>query len=97
MELFLAALATVFVGYTVASVTVIRTGNEAIVERMGRYHRKLTPGINFIVPLLDTIVLKKTTRQQVLDIEFQRAITKDNIDLYPNARVVLQFLRQARF
>jgi regulator of protease activity HflC (stomatin/prohibitin superfamily) len=92
MELFLAGLATVFVSYTVASVKVIRTGNEAIVERMGRYHRKLTPGINFIVPLLDTIVLKKTTRQQVLDIEFQRAITKDNIAVEVNTIVFWQIL-----
>lgn len=90
MELFFAALAVLFIGYTLVAVKVIRTGNEAIVERMGRYHRKLTPGINFIVPLLDTIVLKKTTRQQVLDIQFQRAITKDCIAVEVDAIVFWQ-------
>lgn len=92
MELFIAALAAVFIGYTVATVKLIRTGNEAIVERIGRYHRKLTPGINFIVPLLDTIVVKKTTREQILDIECQRAITKDAIAVEVNTIVFWKIL-----
>jgi regulator of protease activity HflC (stomatin/prohibitin superfamily) len=92
MELFLAALAVMFIGYILVAVKVIRTGNEAIVERMGRYHRKLTPGISFIVPLLDTIVLKKTTREQLLDIEFQRAITKDCIAVEVDAIVFWKIL-----
>ncbi|MGH8000037.1 MAG: SPFH domain-containing protein, partial [Brasilonema sp.] len=53
----------------------------ALVERLGRKHRTLKPGLNFIVPLLDQIVMEDTTREQVLDIKPQNVITKDNIYL----------------
>jgi len=85
MESILAALALLIIGYTVGSVKIINQGNEALVERLGRYHRKLVPGLNFIVPLLDTIVWEDTTREQVLDIDPQEAITKDNITLLVDA------------
>ncbi|MHC5830633.1 MAG: SPFH domain-containing protein, partial [Nostoc sp.] len=51
------------------------------VERLGRYHRKLKPGLNFIVPLVDQVVMEDTTREQILDIKPQNVITKDNIYL----------------
>jgi regulator of protease activity HflC (stomatin/prohibitin superfamily) len=88
----LAALALVIIGYTVASVRIINQGNQALVERLGRYHRKLSPGLNFIVPFLDTIVLEDTTREQVLDIQPQAAITKDNVSLQVDAVVFWRIL-----
>jgi regulator of protease activity HflC (stomatin/prohibitin superfamily) len=75
------AIVLVLIGYALGSAKLINQGNEALVERLGRYHRKLAPGLNFIVPLLDQIVMEDTTREQVLDIEPQKAITKDNIYL----------------
>lgn len=81
------ALLFVFLAYVSLSIKQIRQGDEALVERLGRYHRKLTPGLNFIFPPLDTIVLKETIREQVLDIEPQEAITKDNIVLQVDAVV----------
>ena len=75
------AIVLVLIGYALGSAKLINQGNEALVERLGRYHRKLAPGLNFIVPLLDQIVMEDTTRDQVLDIEPQKAITKDNIYL----------------
>ena len=75
------AIVLVLIGYALGSAKLIKQGNEALVERLGRYHRKLAPGLNFIVPLLDQIVMEDTTRDQVLDIEPQKAITKDNIYL----------------
>lgn len=83
----LAALALIIVGYTVGSVKIINQGSEALVERLGRYHRKLKPGLNFIVPFLDDIVLEDTTREQVLDIAPQSAITRDNVSLQVDAVV----------
>ena len=68
-------LALLIIGYSVGSVRIINQGTEALVERLGRYHRKLKPGLNFIVPLLDYIVLKDSVREQILDVEKQAAIT----------------------
>ena len=91
-DAILAALALAVVGYMIGSVKIINQGNEALVERLGRYHRKLVPGLNFIVPLLDTVVWEDTTREQVLDIPPQEAITKDNISLRIDAVVYWRIL-----
>ncbi|TVQ19872.1 MAG: SPFH/Band 7/PHB domain protein [Leptolyngbya sp. DLM2.Bin15] len=88
----LAALVLAVVGYMVGSVKIINQGNEALVERLGRFHRKLTPGLNFIVPGLDKVVWEDTTREQVLDIPPQDAITKDNITLEVDAVVYWRIL-----
>ncbi|MEH1927211.1 SPFH domain-containing protein [Nostoc sp.] len=71
----------VLIGYALGSAKLINQGNEALVERLGRYHRKLKPGLNFIVPLVDQVVMEDTTREQILDIKPQNVITKDNIYL----------------
>ncbi|MCC5605832.1 SPFH/Band 7/PHB domain protein [Nostoc sp. CHAB 5834] len=69
----------VLIGYALGSAKLINQGNEALVERLGQYHRKLKPGLNFIVPLVDQIVMEDTTREQFLDIKPQNVITQDNI------------------
>lgn len=85
-------LALVIVGYTVGSVRIVNQGNEALVERLGRYHRKLRPGLNFVVPFLDSIVLEDTIREQFIDVEPQLAITNDNVSLEVDAIVYWKIL-----
>lgn len=91
-----AALALVIIGYTIGSVKIISQGHEALVERLGRYHRKLLPGVNFIVPFVDSIVLEATTREQILDIPPKSAITKDNISLEVDAVLYWRILELER-
>lgn len=81
----LAILSFLLFGYTVGSVRIIKEGNAALVERLGRYRGTLEPGLNFIVPLLDSVVLQDTMREQTLDIEPQSAITKDSVNLKVDA------------
>jgi regulator of protease activity HflC (stomatin/prohibitin superfamily) len=92
MEAFLAALALVIVGYTANSVRIVNEGTEVLVERLGRFHRKLPPGLNFIVPMLDNVVLEESTRERVLDIQPQDAITKDEASLEVDAVVYWRVL-----
>ncbi|MEM9005524.1 MAG: SPFH domain-containing protein [Cyanobacteria bacterium P01_F01_bin.86] len=87
-----AILALIVIGYTVGSVRIINQGNQALVERLGRYHRKLRPGLNFIVPFLDTIVLEESMRERLLDVPPQSAITKDNVSLNVDAVVYWKIL-----
>jgi regulator of protease activity HflC (stomatin/prohibitin superfamily) len=81
------AIVLALIGYALGSAKMINQGNEALVERLGRFHRKLKPGLNFIVPFLDQIVMEDTTREQVLDIKPQNVITKDGIYLEVDAVV----------
>jgi regulator of protease activity HflC (stomatin/prohibitin superfamily) len=83
-------IVVVLIAYALGSAKLINQGNEALVERLGRYHRKLKPGLNFIVPLIDQIVMEDTTREQFLDIKPQNVITQDNIYVEVDAIVYWQ-------
>lgn len=51
---------------------------KGVVERLGRYQRTVQPGLNFIMPFLDTL-RKVDMREQVVDVQPQEVITKDNV------------------
>jgi regulator of protease activity HflC (stomatin/prohibitin superfamily)/energy-coupling factor transporter ATP-binding protein EcfA2 len=69
------------IGYALSSIRIINQGTEALVERLGRYHRKLRPGLNFIVPVMDVVVLRDSVREQILYVCKQGAITRDNVSV----------------
>jgi len=52
-----------------------------IVERMGKYHRLLQPGLNFLFPILDRIKYVQSLKEIAIDIPKQSAITVDNVTL----------------
>ena len=60
-------------------------GFEWVVQRLGTYHTSLRPGLNFIIPYVDSVAFKVTTKDIVLDIPSQEVITKDNAVLITNA------------
>lgn len=60
---------------------VVTTGYVFIVERLGQYHRTLQPGWNFMIPFVDYVRAKISTKQQILDIEPENVITKDNVKI----------------
>lgn len=88
----LAPVVLIIIGYTIGSVKIINQGNQALVERLGQYHRQLSPGVNLVIPFVDTIVVEETTREKVLGIEPQQAITKDNVSLKADAVVYWRIL-----
>src|SRR5512140_1741324 len=52
-----------------------------IVERVGRFHAVLGPGLNFVIPFVDRIAYKHDLREIPLDVPPQICITKDNTQL----------------
>ncbi|KAI9202926.1 stomatin family protein [Polychytrium aggregatum] len=52
-----------------------------IVERMGKFHRILEPGLAILVPFLDSIRYVKTLKEVAVEIPTQSAITQDNVTL----------------
>ncbi len=84
--------AMAMIAYAFAALKIINEGNEALVERLGQYSRKLEPGLRFVVPILDSIVVEETTREKVLGIDPQSAITKDNVSLKIDAVVYWQII-----
>lgn len=68
-----------------AGVRTVPQGEEWIVERFGRYHRTLFPGLSVIIPFFDRIAYRIITKDIVLDIERQEVITSDNAVISTNA------------
>lgn len=87
------------------AILIIPQSETKIIERWGRYHATLSPGVNFIVPFMDKarsiVVLRRglytysTTidlREQVYDFPKQNVITKDNVQTEINALLYFQIV-----
>ena len=76
----------VFAVVTIAKgVRIVPQGEEWIVERLGKYHGTLHPGLSIIIPYLDRIAYKLVTKDIILDVQEQEVITRDNAVILTNA------------
>lgn len=64
-----------------SSIKIVNTGALYVVERLGQFQRVLEPGWHFVIPFIDFVRKKVSTKQQILDIEPQNVITKDNVKI----------------
>ncbi len=81
----------VFVAVTIAKgVRIVPQGEEWIVERLGKYHGTLKPGLNIIIPYLDQVAYKLVTKDIILDVQEQEVITRDNAVILTNAIAFLK-------
>ena len=79
------ALAILVVVTLAKGVRTVPQGYKHIVQRLGKYHVTLNPGLNFIIPYIDAVAYKLTTKDIVLDIPSQEVITEDNAVIIANA------------
>jgi regulator of protease activity HflC (stomatin/prohibitin superfamily) len=82
---FVVALLVFAVVTLLKGVRIVPQGEEWIVERLGKYHGTLLPGLNIIIPYLDRIAYKLVTKDIILDVQEQEVITKDNAVILTNA------------
>ncbi len=75
---FLVAMVVVFI---FEGVRIIPQQNAWVVERLGKFHSVLEPGLNLIVPFFDRIAYKHSLKEVPLDIPEQVCITRDNTQL----------------
>jgi len=66
-------------------IRLVPQGNKWIVQRLGKFHCTLTPGLNILIPYIDNVAYKVTTKDIVLDIPSQEVITLDNVVIVANA------------
>ncbi len=66
-------------------VRIVPQGYKFVVQRLGKYLCTLSPGLNIIIPYMDTVAYKVTTKDIVLDIPSQDVITRDNAVIITNA------------
>lgn len=66
-------------------IRIVPQGEEWVKERLGRFNSVLMPGFNIIIPFVDQVRYKVTTKDIILDVPEQEVITKDNAVILANA------------
>ena len=78
VAIILLIIAVVFVAQ---SVKVVPQQSAWVLERLGKYHATLTPGLNVVLPFVDVVGYKHSLKEIALDVPSQVCITKDNTQL----------------
>lgn len=80
LAVLLLALVTLLKG-----IRLVPQGSKWVVQRLGKYYSTLGPGLNIIIPYIDNVAYKVTSKDIVLDIPSQEVITLDNVVIIANA------------
>jgi len=81
------ALAVVFV---IEGVRVVPQQSAWVVERLGKFHQVLEPGLNVIIPFIDRVAYRHSLKEVPLDVAEQVCITKDNTQLVVDGLIYFQ-------
>jgi len=106
MDIVLTVLVVLVVIYVLSGIKIVSQSETIIVERLGKYNRTLTAGINVILPVIekakDTVLRRQNgtisrssridMREQVYDFDKQSVITKDNVMTEINALLYFQIV-----
>lgn len=63
-----------------------------IIERFGKFHESLNPGINFVIPFFDKVAYRYTLKEQTFEIPEQVCITRDNVQVIVDGVIFLQVI-----
>lgn len=102
MDADLTTLIAVFGAVVLGIVILVKTAvvvpqqSAYVVERLGKFHRKLDAGFHILVPFLERTAYKHTLKEQAVDIAEQVCITKDNVQVGVDGVLYMQVLDPAR-
>lgn len=80
MEIALFILVAVII-FVIKALKVVPQQNSWVVERLGRFHAALLPGLNIVIPFIDRVAYKHMLKEVPLDVPSQICITRDNTQL----------------
>ncbi|NTG46043.1 SPFH/Band 7/PHB domain protein [Agrobacterium rhizogenes] len=95
-SIFVIALVVLIILVLFAGIKTVPQGYRYTVQRFGRYTRTLEPGLNLIVPFIDTLGVRMNVMEQVLAVPTQEVITKDNASISTDAVAFFQVLNAAQ-
>ena len=78
IALILLVIAGIFIA---RAIKVVPQQHAWVVERLGKYHASLAPGLNFLVPFIDKVAYRHSLKEIPLDVPSQVCITRDNTQL----------------
>ena len=71
----------IFIVFAVQTIKVVPQQHAWIVERLGKFHATLAPGLNIVIPFIDRVAYKHVLKEIPLDVPSQVCITRDNTQL----------------
>jgi len=90
------AVVSVIVLVLYKTAVVVPQQNAYVVERLGKFSRKLNAGFHILVPFLERVAYKHTLKEQAIDIAEQICITNDNVQVGVDGVLYMQVLDPAR-
>jgi regulator of protease activity HflC (stomatin/prohibitin superfamily) len=78
IALFVLVAAVIFI---IKALKVVPQQNSWVVERLGKFHAALLPGLNIVIPFVDRVAYKHMLKEVPLDVPSQICITRDNTQL----------------
>src|SRR5690606_22688733 len=72
------------------SVKIIPQQEVGVVERLGKFHKLLTPGLNIVIPIIDQVRRYHDLRIQQANVPPQTVITKDNVHVQIDTIIFFQ-------
>jgi regulator of protease activity HflC (stomatin/prohibitin superfamily) len=74
------AVAALYIGFKfLRSVRIVPNRTELLVERLGRYHATLGPGVHFLLPFIDKVAFSIDLKEEAIEVPPQDCFTKDNV------------------
>lgn len=97
MSLYVSLAVTILAVVILLKTAVIVPQQSAyVVEKLGKFSRKLDAGFHFLFPFLDKVAYKHTLKEQAIDIAEQVCITRDNVQVGVDGVLYMQVLDPAR-
>lgn len=85
-------LAIAIVIAVIKSAVVVPQRSNYIIERLGKYSRTLDSGFHILIPFIDKLAYRHTLKEEVIDVDRQECVTKDNIQVGVNGVLYLQVI-----
>ncbi|MFY0664135.1 MAG: SPFH/Band 7/PHB domain protein [Natronospirillum sp.] len=72
------------------SARIVPQRSNYVIERLGKYSRTLDSGFHFLIPFVDKVAYQQMLKEEVIDVERQACVTKDNIQVGINGVMYIQ-------
>ncbi len=87
---FVGTVSILILIYLFLAIKIVSQAELWVIERLGKYHRTLGAGINFVIPFVDQKRSVFSTQEQIIDVPRQAVITKDNVSIQIDAVVFIR-------
>lgn len=89
---FMLAFLVVAIIFVAKTFKIVPQQSALVIERLGRFHAVLAPGLNIVIPFIDRVAYRHSLKEIPLDIPSQVCITRDNTQLQVDGILYFQVI-----